>query len=255
MLAASAERTDPACDRATVKTSSYHVVSRPSLEQLVQRVTSLFEQYVKLSQSLNYETTIAAVRGEDIGKFTDAVASNLSVSLPKGMTLQDNGTVSFASGDTVTLNGNVLGSTSLSVGNGGRLQANGTTFSDSNDAYSRVYLDNGNQLQTGDLTGNAFDLPFYVPAGGVQYLGNNLRFKVINILPGTQHDKIFRLKGLGSPSLRDNGTGDQLIRVKVEIPTKLTPKQKELLEEYAKSSGEPLDHEGGILNKMKNIFD
>src|SRR6266571_357934 len=67
--------------RATVKTSSYHVVSTPSLEQLVQRVTSLFEQYVKLSQSLNYETTIAAVRGEDIGKLTDTVASNLSVSI------------------------------------------------------------------------------------------------------------------------------------------------------------------------------
>src|SRR6266568_4341236 len=65
--------------RATVKTSSYHVVSTPSLEQLVQRVTSLFEQYVKLSQSLNYETTIAAVRGEDIGKLTDTVASNLNV--------------------------------------------------------------------------------------------------------------------------------------------------------------------------------
>ena len=78
---------------------------------------------------------------------------------------------------------------------------------------------------------------------------------VINIPPGTQHDKIFRLKGLGSPSLRGNGTGDQLIRVKVEIPTNLTPKQKELLEEYARSSGEPLDHEGGILSKMKNMFE
>src|SRR2546426_6589846 len=41
------------------------------------------------------------------------------------------------------------------------------------------------------------------------------------------HDKIFRLKGLGAPSLRGNGTGDQLIRVKVEIPTKLTPKRSE----------------------------
>ncbi len=78
---------------------------------------------------------------------------------------------------------------------------------------------------------------------------------VIKIPPGTPHDKIFRLKGLGSPSLRGNGTGDQLIRVKVEIPTKLTPKQKELLEEYARSSGEPLDHEGGILSKMKNMFE
>jgi DnaJ-class molecular chaperone len=44
--------------------------------------------------------------------------------------------------------------------------------------------------------------------------------------------------------------------VKVEIPAKLTPKQKELLEEYAKISGEPLDAEGsGILDKMKNMFE
>src|SRR5881628_3319343 len=78
---------------------------------------------------------------------------------------------------------------------------------------------------------------------------------VIKIPSGTQHDKIFRLKGLGAPSLRGNGTGDQLIRVKVEIPTKLTPRQKELLEEYARSSGESLDHEGGILSKMKNMFE
>jgi molecular chaperone DnaJ len=78
----------------------------------------------------------------------------------------------------------------------------------------------------------------------------------IKIPPGTQHDKIFRIKGLGAPSLRGNGTGDQLIRVKVQIPTKLTPKQKELLEEFAKVSGEPLDTEGsGIFDKMKNMFD
>src|SRR5207249_3367036 len=78
---------------------------------------------------------------------------------------------------------------------------------------------------------------------------------VIKIPPGTQHGKVFRLKGLGAPSLRGNGTGAQLIRVKVEIPAKLTPKQKELLEEYARSSGESLDHEGGILSKMKNMFE
>src|SRR5438034_1200157 len=67
--------------RATVKTSSYRVLSTPNIEQLMQRVTSLFEQYVKLSQSLNYETTIAAVRVDDMGKFTDTVASNLNVSI------------------------------------------------------------------------------------------------------------------------------------------------------------------------------
>jgi ATP-dependent Lon protease len=67
--------------RVQVKTASYRTVNVPSLEQLVQRVTSQFEQYVKLSQSLNYETMIAAVKVDEIGKFTDTVASNLNVSI------------------------------------------------------------------------------------------------------------------------------------------------------------------------------
>jgi len=67
--------------RAMVKTVTYRTVTTPSLEQLVQRVTSLFEQYVKLSQSLNYETMIAAVKVDEIGKFTDTVAANLTVSI------------------------------------------------------------------------------------------------------------------------------------------------------------------------------
>jgi ATP-dependent Lon protease len=67
--------------RVTVKTLAYRTVTTPSLEQLIQRVTSLFEQYVKLSQSLNYETIIAAVKVEEVGKFTDTVAANLNVSI------------------------------------------------------------------------------------------------------------------------------------------------------------------------------
>ncbi len=67
--------------RASVKTANFRIVSTPSLEQLVQRVISLFEQYVKLSQSLNYETMIAAAKVEEISKFTDTVAANLSISI------------------------------------------------------------------------------------------------------------------------------------------------------------------------------
>jgi ATP-dependent Lon protease len=67
--------------RATVKTAAYRTVTTPSLELLVQRVTSLFEQYVKLSQSLNYETMIAAVKVDEVGKFTDTIAANLNVSV------------------------------------------------------------------------------------------------------------------------------------------------------------------------------
>src|ERR1700750_963034 len=41
---------------ATVRAVKYNAEMPPTLEQAVQRVTSLFEQYVKLCQSLNYET-------------------------------------------------------------------------------------------------------------------------------------------------------------------------------------------------------
>ncbi|MGH9398233.1 MAG: endopeptidase La [Terriglobia bacterium] len=67
--------------RVTVKTAAFRVINTPSVEQLVQRIVSLFEQYVKLSQSLNYETMIAAVKVEEIGKFTDTVAANLNISI------------------------------------------------------------------------------------------------------------------------------------------------------------------------------
>jgi ATP-dependent Lon protease len=67
--------------RVTIQTKIFRTVTTPSLEQLVQRVTSLFEQYVKLSQSLNYETMIAAVKVDEIGKFSDTIAANLNVSI------------------------------------------------------------------------------------------------------------------------------------------------------------------------------
>src|ERR1700747_2447565 len=51
----------------------------PELQQASSRVTNLFEQYVKLSQSLNYDTMIAAVRVEDAGKLSDAIAANLQI--------------------------------------------------------------------------------------------------------------------------------------------------------------------------------
>ena len=67
--------------QAAVRTVSYRTVTTPSLEQLVHRVVSLFEQYVKLSQSLNPETMIAAVKAEETGKLTDTVAANLNISI------------------------------------------------------------------------------------------------------------------------------------------------------------------------------
>ena len=67
--------------QASVRTVKYQVEVTPQVEQAMQRVTSLFEQYVKLCQSLNYETMIAAVKMEDPAKLTDTIAYNLQLSI------------------------------------------------------------------------------------------------------------------------------------------------------------------------------
>jgi ATP-dependent Lon protease len=67
--------------RAVVKTTAFKVESGSQLEALTSRVTTLFEQYVKLSQNLNYETMIAAIRVDDPGKLADTVGANLQLTI------------------------------------------------------------------------------------------------------------------------------------------------------------------------------
>src|ERR1700746_2829158 len=66
---------------ATVRVANRQLEVNPQIETVMQRVTSLFEQYVKLCQSLNYETMIAAVRNDDPSKLTDTIAANLQLSI------------------------------------------------------------------------------------------------------------------------------------------------------------------------------
>ena len=77
----------------------------------------------------------------------------------------------------------------------------------------------------------------------------------VKIPAGTQSGTIFRLKGKGIPDLQGYGRGDQLVRVHVEIPKKLSAKQRELLEEFAREGGNsvgPLAK--GFLDKVKEMF-
>lgn len=79
---------------------------------------------------------------------------------------------------------------------------------------------------------------------------------VMKVPPGSQPDKVLRLKGLGIPSLKNHATGDQLFTIKVHIPTKLTAKQRELLMEFAKESGMSMEADGeGFFDKMKTFFE
>jgi ATP-dependent Lon protease len=66
---------------ATVRTGKSDFEMTPAAEQLMQRVTSLFEQYVKLQQSLNYETIIASVRMDEAAKLSDTIAANLQIGI------------------------------------------------------------------------------------------------------------------------------------------------------------------------------
>jgi len=67
--------------RSVVRTFAYKVEGGTQLDALTSRVTGLFEQYVKLSQNLNYETMIAAIRVDEPGKLADTVGANLQLNI------------------------------------------------------------------------------------------------------------------------------------------------------------------------------
>ena len=67
--------------KATIKTFSYKIENGSQLDALIARVTGLFEQYAKISQNVNYDTIIAAVRGDDPGKLADTVGANLPLAI------------------------------------------------------------------------------------------------------------------------------------------------------------------------------
>src|SRR5439155_16728943 len=56
-----------------------------------------------------------------------------------------------------------------------------------------------------------------------------------HVPPGTQHGRVFRIKDRGVPRLQRSGRGEFRIVTRVEVPKQLTPRQRELLAELAKT--------------------
>lgn len=78
----------------------------------------------------------------------------------------------------------------------------------------------------------------------------------LKIPAGTQSGKVFRLKNKGIASVHTGRRGDEQVIIKVETPTKLSKKQKDLLEQFASVSGEdstPLKK--NFFSKVKEIFE
>ncbi|TMA27277.1 MAG: molecular chaperone DnaJ [Deltaproteobacteria bacterium] len=77
----------------------------------------------------------------------------------------------------------------------------------------------------------------------------------MKIPSGTQSGKVFRLRGKGIPHLNGYQRGDQHVRVTVEVPEKLSKKQRELLEQFASIAGEESHPQSkSFFAKVKELF-
>ena len=75
----------------------------------------------------------------------------------------------------------------------------------------------------------------------------------LQIAPGTQSMTTYRLRGRGMPSVRGTSRGDLLVTVHVVVPSKLTKRQKELLEEFARAGGDAVE-EKSFFERFKEAF-
>ena len=81
--------------------------------------------------------------------------------------------------------------------------------------------------------------------------------KVTVAIPeGCQNDQIVRVKGFGMPRLKSDARGDLFAHIAVEVPKKLSKRERELLEELAEEMGEDVNEEKrSPLQKLRDIFE
>ena len=91
----------------------------------------------------------------------------------------------------------------------------------------------------GDDLACSVPVKFSIAALGGKIVVPKLKGKTtLNIPAGTQGGTIFRLRGEGMPPLRGSTSGDLLVRVDIDVPKKMTDKEKEALKSYAAACGD-----------------
>jgi molecular chaperone DnaJ len=91
-------------------------------------------------------------------------------------------------------------------------------------------------------------------------LGGNVEVNTLNgrarltVPPGTQNGSYLRIQGFGMPRIGGSGNGDLLVEVSVIMPDNLTPRQRELLKEFAVERGEAPDQTGPVESKPRKKF-
>ena len=86
----------------------------------------------------------------------------------------------------------------------------------------------------------------------VPTLSGPIKYKIPE---GTQPGTEFRIKGSGIQQLRGTGKGDLILRVKVEIPKRLTNKQKDLLRQFEETTSDrEYENRKNFLDRVKELF-
>ena len=77
----------------------------------------------------------------------------------------------------------------------------------------------------------------------------------LDIPAGTQHGEVFKLKGKGVPDLRSYKNGDEIVQILIEIPKKLSERQKQLLREFAAGEDDKvMPQRKSFMDKLKQVF-
>jgi len=80
--------------------------------------------------------------------------------------------------------------------------------------------------------------------------------KNLSVPAGTQPGHEFVLKGEGIAVLGSHRRGNLVVRVSVEVPRKLTKRQREVLQEFQKLSDEnPGPRQKGFFDSVREMFD
>ena len=92
--------------------------------------------------------------------------------------------------------------------------------------------------------------------GAIEVPGLDGKRHEIRIPAGLQSGKQLRQRGAGMPVLNARGHGDLVMQIDVETPTRLSARQKELLEEFRSTeTGEECPQASGFFSKLKGMWD
>jgi molecular chaperone DnaJ len=104
------------------------------------------------------------------------------------------------------------------------------------------------------------DLYIDVPIAFTQAsLGGNVELESldgpveVHVPAGTQSNSMFRVRGRGMPVVRGSGRGDLYVSVHVMVPTKLSRREREVLEEFAQLGGDRIE-ERSFMERFKEKF-